>query len=149
MTPSYIINSLQYLIEPVHGMLIWWILRCVGHLGYLIHKGKNFFLMWNIVWGNSLFSTIKLCRDGVYRRCLHEDRVHSVLYHFHASTYDGLFGSDKTITKVLQVSSFWPTLLKDTRNFVMTCEQCQQTGNISKRHELPQSGTLQVELFYV
>ena len=29
----------------------------------------------------------------------------------------------------------------------MTCVRCQRTGNISKRHEMPQSGILEVELF--
>jgi len=48
-----------------------------------------------------------------------------------------------------QASFYWPTLFKDARKFVMTCNQCQQTENISKRHEMPQSGILEVELFNV
>ena len=43
----------------------------------------------------------KLCRDRVYRQCLLEDEVSSVLHHCHASTYDGHFGAEKTIAKVL------------------------------------------------
>ena len=31
----------------------------------------------------------------------------------------------------------------------MTCKRCQQTGNISKRHKMPQQGILEVELFDV
>jgi len=31
----------------------------------------------------------------------------------------------------------------------MTCDRCQQTRNISKRHEIPQQGILEVELFDV
>jgi len=48
-----------------------------------------------------------------------------------------------------QTGFYWPTLFKDTRKFIMTYNRCQQTGNISKRHEMPQSGTLKVELFNV
>jgi len=31
----------------------------------------------------------------------------------------------------------------------MACDRTQQIGNISKRHEMPQSGTVEVELFDV
>jgi len=89
----------------------------------------------------------KLRRDGIYRRCLLEEEVHSVLHHYHASTYGGHFGPDKTITKVLQAGFYWPKLFKYTRKFVMTCNRCQRTGNISKRHEMPQGHILEVELF--
>ena len=75
--------------------------------------------------------------------------MQSVLHHYHASTYDGHFGAEKTIAKVLQAGFYWPTMFKDARSFVMTCDQCQQTGNISKRHEVPQQGILEVKLFDV
>ena len=83
----------------------------------------------------------KLYGDGIYKRCLPEDEVHSVLHHCDASTYGGHFGSDKTITKILQVGFYWPTLFKDKRKSIMSL--------ISKRHEMPQSGILEVELFDV
>ena len=89
----------------------------------------------------------KLCRGGIYRRCLPEEEVRSVLHHYHALTNGGHFGPDKTIAKVLQAGFYWPTFFKDTRKFVMTCNRCQQTGSISNRHEMPQSRILEVELF--
>jgi len=89
----------------------------------------------------------KICRDGLSRRCLPEDEVRSVLHHCHASTYGGHYGPDKTIAKELQAGLYWPTLFKDARKFVMSCHRCQRTGNIFKRHEMPQSGILEVELF--
>jgi len=89
----------------------------------------------------------ELCGDGIYRRCLPEDEVHSVLQHWHAWTYCGHFDLDKTIAKVLQAGFYWPTLFKDIKKFVITCDRCQTTGSISKQHEMPQSGILEVELF--
>jgi len=88
-------------------------------------------------------------RDGAYRSCLPKDEVCSVLHHYHASTYDDHFSLDKMIAKVLQAGFYWPTLFKDAKKFVMACDRCYQTGNIFKRHEMPQSGTLEVELFDV
>ena len=85
----------------------------------------------------------------LYRRCLLEDKVHGVLHHYHVSTYGAHFGPDKTIAKVLQADFYWPTLFKDARKFVILCDRCQRIGNIFKRHEMPQSGILKVELFDV
>jgi len=91
----------------------------------------------------------KPCGDGVYRRCLPEDEVPSVLHHCHALTYGGHFGPDKTIAKVVQAGFYWLTPIKDVKTFIMGCDKCQRTGNISKRYEMPQSGILEVELFDV
>ena len=91
----------------------------------------------------------KICRDGLSRRCLPEDEVRSVLHHCHASTYGGHYGPDKTIAKELQAGLYWPTLFKDARNFVMSCDRCKRIRNMSKRHEMPQRGILKVRLFDV
>jgi len=88
------------------------------------------------VWEEPLLK--KLCGDGVYRRHLLEDEAPSVLHYCYASTYGRHFGLNKTIVEVLHAGFYWPALFKDVRNFVMTCDQCQRTGNISKRHEMPQ-----------
>jgi len=91
----------------------------------------------------------KLCRDGIYKRCLPEDEVCSVLYHCHTSTYGGHFELNKITAKVLQAGFYWPTLFKDVKKFIITSNGCQRAGNIFKRHEMPQTGILEVELFNV
>jgi len=74
------------------------------------------------VWEEPLL--YNLCGDGIYKRCLPEDEVHSILHHCHASTYGGHFGLDKTIAKVLQAGFYWPMLFEDARKFVMTYDRC-------------------------
>ena len=74
----------------------------------------------------------KKCGGGICRRGLLEDEAYSVIHHCQASIYGGHFGPDKTIAKVLQAGFYWSTLLKDARKFVMTCDKCQRTWNISK-----------------
>ena len=64
----------------------------------------------------------------------------------YASTYDGHFGPNKAIGKVLQADFYWPTTFKDVRTFIMGCDKCLRMGNISKKHEMPQYGILEVEL---
>jgi len=91
----------------------------------------------------------KLCGDWVHICLAEKKKVPSVLHHCHASNYGGHFGIEKTITKVLQVGFYWSMMFKDARGFIMTCARCQRTRNICERHEMPQSGILEVELFDV
>jgi len=115
----------------------------------LSHQQRKKFLsdVKYYVWEEPLL--YKLYGDGVHKRCLPKDEVQSFLQHCHASTYGGHFGAEKTVPKVLQAGFYWLTMFKNARSFVMTCKRCQQTGNISKRHKMPQQGILEVELFDV
>lgn len=38
-------------------------------------------------------------------------------------------------------------MYKNSRNSVLTCNECQRMGNISRRNEIPQTSVLEVELF--
>ena len=91
----------------------------------------------------------KRCADGLIRRCIPQDEIHDVLMHCHSLDVGGHFGASKTASKVLQSSFWWPTLFKDAREYVLTCDRCQRVGNISKKHEMPLMGILEVELFDV
>ncbi|XP_075080426.1 uncharacterized protein LOC142165935 [Nicotiana tabacum] len=75
--------------------------------------------------------------------------VELVLYDCHASPYGGHHGGDRTTAKVLQSGLFCPTLFKDAHAFVKKCDQCQRTGTITRRHEMPLNNILEVELFDV
>ena len=51
--------------------------------------------------------------------------------------------------KVLQSGFYWPTLFKDARKFVVSCNECQRIGNISRRQEMPMNYSLVIEPFDV
>ncbi|MBV8802743.1 MAG: DDE-type integrase/transposase/recombinase, partial [Gammaproteobacteria bacterium] len=91
----------------------------------------------------------KHCSDQIIRRCVPEYEIPSILEHCHTREVGGHFGAQKTAAKVLQCGFYWPNLFKDSYAFVMTCAQCQRTGNISRRHEMPLNNILVVELFDV
>ncbi|CAM8974106.1 unnamed protein product [Rhodiola kirilowii] len=91
----------------------------------------------------------RLCTDGLYRTCVAEEEMRDILYHCHSSQYGGHGSGAKTASKVLQSGFYWPTLFGDAYEFVKACDQCQRTGNISKRHEMPQQSILPVEIFDV
>ena len=51
--------------------------------------------------------------------------------------------------KVLQSGFYWPTLFKDARKFVLSFEECQRIGNISRCQEMPMNYSLVIEPFDV
>ncbi|XP_061349309.1 uncharacterized protein LOC133294620 [Gastrolobium bilobum] len=44
---------------------------------------------------------------------------------------------------------YWFKFYKDARKYVEACDNCQRTGNISRRHEMPLNNILEVEIFDV
>ena len=71
----------------------------------------------------------------------------SILNHCHTLSYEGHFGGQGTMVKVLQSGFYWPTLFKDAHQFVCTYDKCQRMGSISKQDEPPMHTILEVELF--
>ena len=51
----------------------------------------------------------------------------------------------RTAAKVLQSGFFWPNIFRDAYAYVMSCDQCQRVGNISRRHEWPLNNIMEVE----
>ncbi|KAM6553959.1 hypothetical protein CsatB_014721 [Cannabis sativa] len=91
----------------------------------------------------------KHCADQIIRRCVPEEEMFSILTHCHSLPCGGHFSGNRTAAKILQSGFFWPTLFKDSQQFVQSCDRCQRTGNISRRNEMPLTGILEVELFDV
>ena len=91
----------------------------------------------------------KLCSDQVIRRCTSKWEIPHILESCHAAAYGGHFGGHRTTAKVLQSGYYWPSIFKDTYEFAKCCDRCQRIGNITKRHEIPLTNILEVEVFYV
>jgi hypothetical protein len=107
----------------------------------LFSDAKHYF------WDDSFL--FKMGQDGIIRRCVGDHEIQSIMWHCHGSPCGGHHSGPRTAAKVLQSGFFWPTLVKDCLEFVKTCDECQRTGNISKRDEMPLKGMLEVEPFDV
>jgi len=91
----------------------------------------------------------KICTDGVIRRCVPEEEQLSILEACHSSPYGGHHGGVRTASKVLSCGFYWPSLFKDAGDFVKRCDECQRTGGISKKDEMPLNTILEVDIFDV
>ncbi|XP_012854384.1 PREDICTED: uncharacterized protein LOC105973888 [Erythranthe guttata] len=87
--------------------------------------------------------------DRVIRRCVPETEVREILTHCHSSPCGGHHGESRTAAKVLQSGFFWPTLFRDSNEFVKRCDRCQRTGNLSNKSQMPLNNMQEVELFDV
>jgi len=100
---------------------------------------KNFY--WDDLY---LF---KYCPDQIFRRCILDNEVSSVIKFCHFEACGGHLSSKKTIVKILQFEFYWPTMFKDMHAFYKTCENCQKLGFISKCHMMPLNPILVIEIF--
>ena len=89
------------------------------------------------------------CSDGIIRRCIPDEEVESVLQHCHSYPCGGHAATSKTVAKVLERGLYWPTLHRDARSFVQSCDKCQRIGNLTTRNEMPLNFILEVEIFDV
>ena len=83
------------------------------------------------------------------RRCIPQSEVNSVLTFCRSREARGHFGPTRTAHKVFQCGLYWPTIFKDAHVFVKACDNCQRTGTLARRQEMPQTGILALELFDV
>ncbi|RDY14045.1 Retrovirus-related Pol polyprotein, partial [Mucuna pruriens] len=92
----------------------------------------------------------RLCSDQVIPRCILEAEINSVLQLYHVVPGSGHYGSTRIARKVLDYDLYWPTIFKDTYQFVSTRDKCQKGGvAITRRHEMPQQPILFYEVFDV
>ncbi|KAK1597542.1 hypothetical protein QYE76_018532 [Lolium multiflorum] len=71
--------------------------------------------------------------DGIMRRCVPEYEQQEILNKCHGSVYGGHHAGDRTAQKVLQSGFYWPTLFKDARKFILSCDECQRVDAIPTR----------------
>jgi len=89
----------------------------------------------------------KHCPDQVIRRCVPEHEMSSILKFCHTEACGGHFGGKRTAKKVLESGFYWPHLFRDAHLYRQTCNECQRTGNISRRNEMPQQPLIFLEVF--
>ncbi|XP_076956353.1 uncharacterized protein LOC143631473 [Bidens hawaiensis] len=91
----------------------------------------------------------KVGADQVYRRCIPDEEIRSVLSHAHSLACGGYFSGQKTGHKILACCFYWPSLFKDAAEYAKNCVRCQQLGSISRKNEMPIQPILIVDIFDV
>jgi hypothetical protein len=99
----------------------------------------------NFYWDDPYL--FKYYPDQIFRRCIPDNEVSSVIKFCHSEACGGHLSSKKTTAKILQCGFYWPTMFKDTHAFCKTCENCQKLGSISKHHMMTLNPILVIGIF--
>jgi len=70
----------------------------------------------------------KNCAEQIVRRCVPEEEIKSIINHFHTRELGDHFGPTKTVAKVVQSGSYWPSLFKYAYAYVRACDACQEVA---------------------
>nr|GEV30520.1 hypothetical protein [Tanacetum cinerariifolium] len=93
---------------------------------------------WYADYVNHLIGKI-LCPDNIMRRCVAGNEISKILAHCHSGPTGGHHSALVTRGKVYESGFFWTSIFKDSKDYVMRCDVCQRSGNISSRSEMPQN----------
>ena len=62
--------------------------------------------------------------DLIIRRCIREDEVIDIFKACHDEPCGGHFADKRTTYKVLRLGYYWPTLFRDAKKYVRSCDSC-------------------------
>jgi len=79
------------------------------------------------------------------RRCVCEDEIFDILKACHDGPCGGHFADRRTSHKFLQIGYYWPTIFKDAKKFVQSCDSCQRVGHCGQFDKMPLNPQLVIE----
>ncbi|GJZ01396.1 putative nucleotidyltransferase, ribonuclease H [Tanacetum coccineum] len=134
--------------EPWYADYVNYIVGKVVPLEWTPEKKKRFFSqVKNYFWDEPY--AFRLCPDNVMRRCVAGSEILEILAHCHSGPTGGHHSASVTGRKVYEAGFYWPSIFRDAKDYVMKCDACQKSGNISSRNEMPQNNIQVCEVFDV
>ncbi|GJW35725.1 reverse transcriptase domain-containing protein [Tanacetum coccineum] len=73
------------------------------------------------------------------RRCVTGNEILEIFAHCHSGPTEGHHSASITGRKVYESGFYWASIFKDAKYYVMRCDACQRSRNISSRSEMPQN----------
>ncbi|GKB96662.1 DNA-directed DNA polymerase, partial [Tanacetum coccineum] len=124
--------------EPWYADYVNYIVGKIVPLNWTPEKRRRFFSqVKNYFWDEPY--PFKLCPDNVIRRCVAGNDTLEILAHCHSGPNRGHHSASITGRKVYESGFFWPSIFKDAKDYLMRCDACQRSRNISSRSEIPQN----------
>jgi hypothetical protein len=85
--------------------------------------------------------------DLVIKRCVWEDEMQDIFRACHDGPCGGHFADKRTTYKILQSGYYWPTIFKDAKKYVASCDDCQRMGKPTAVDEMPLQAQVVIEPF--
>ncbi|GKD35426.1 reverse transcriptase domain-containing protein, partial [Tanacetum coccineum] len=124
--------------EPWYADYVNYIVGMIVPPNWTPKKRRRFFShVKNYFWDEPY--AFKLCPDNVMRRCVAGNKIPEILGHCHSGPTGGHNSASITGRKVYESGFYWPSIFKDAKDYVIRCDACQRSGNISSRSKMPQN----------
>eukprot|EP00253_Pinus_taeda_P030547 PITA_30547 len=94
--------------------------------------------------------TNELYKTGPYlmiRRCVREYEMPEILKACHDEPCGGHFADKRTAYKILHLGYYWPSIFRDSKEYVKRCDSCQRLGNAAPSDEMPLQTQILIEPF--
>eukprot|EP00253_Pinus_taeda_P026994 PITA_26994 len=85
--------------------------------------------------------------DMIIRRCVRNDEVIDILKSCHDEPCGGHFAAKQTTFKVLTLRYYWPSIFKDAKKYVKSCDSCQRMGRPTATDKMPLQPQVHLEPF--
>ncbi|GKE86932.1 reverse transcriptase domain-containing protein, partial [Tanacetum coccineum] len=132
--------------EPWHADYINYIVGKIIPTNWTSEKRMRFFSQVKYYFWDEPYA-FKLCSDNVMRRCVAGNKIFEILAHYHSGPTRRHHSASITGRKVYEFGFYWPSIFKDAKDYVMKCDACQRSGNISSRSEMPQNNIQVCDVF--
>jgi len=73
--------------------------------------------------------------------------MHDIFKYCHDGPCGGHFADKRTTYKILQSGYYWPTIFKDAKKYVASCDDCQRMGKPTAVDEMPLQAQVVIEPF--
>ena len=85
--------------------------------------------------------------DMIIRRCVRNDEKNDILKSCHDEPCGGNFSAKRTTFKILSLGYYWPSIFKDSKKYVKSCDSCQRMGRPTTTDEMPLQPQIHLEPF--
>ncbi|GKC17821.1 reverse transcriptase domain-containing protein [Tanacetum coccineum] len=132
--------------EPWYADYVNYIVGKVVPTEWTPEKKKRFFSqVKNYFWDEPY--AFRICPDNVMRRCIAGSEILKILAHCHSGLTGGHHSALVTGRKVYEAGFYWPSMFRDAKDYVMKCNACRKSRNISSRNKMPQNIIQVCEVF--
>ncbi|GJX25168.1 putative nucleotidyltransferase, ribonuclease H [Tanacetum coccineum] len=132
--------------EPWYADYVNYIVGKIVPPNWKPEKRRRFFSQVNNYFLDEPY-VFRLCPDNVMRRCVAGSELLEILAHYHSGPTRGHHRASITGRKVYESGFFWPSIFKDAKDYVMRCDACQRSVNISSRSKMPQNNIQVCDVF--
>ncbi|GKC90309.1 reverse transcriptase domain-containing protein [Tanacetum coccineum] len=128
--------------EPWYADYVNYLVGKIVPPNWTPEKRRRFFSqVKNYFWDEPY--AFKLCPDNIMRRCVAGNEISKILAHCHSGPTGGHHSASVTGRRVYEI------IFKDAKDYVVRCDACQRSGNISSRSEMPQNNIQVCDVFDV